>query len=86
MRMRCSVSAMKASFSTSYSGNFSMSSMLNSVWYSLGVLSGQNLILDPSAEGSAAMPYSIHQEGTKMMSGNSWWILRCDWNQSSGSR
>ena len=31
----------------------------------------QNLILVPNAEGSAAIPYSIHHEGIKIMSGNS---------------
>ena len=48
------------------------------MWYSLGVLSCQNLILAPSTEGSAAIPYSIHQDGTKMMSGNSRMIFRFD--------
>ena len=56
------------------------------MWYSLGVLSCQNLIFAPSTEGSAAIPYSIHQDGTKMMSGNSCMIFRFDWNHSSGSR
>ena len=45
---------------------------------SLGVLSCQNLILAPSTEGSAAIQYSIHQEGMKMMSGNSRMIFRLD--------
>ena len=55
-----------------------MSSSLRRVWYSLGVLSCQNFILAPSTEGSAAIPYSIHQEGMKMMSGNSRMIFRLD--------
>jgi hypothetical protein len=63
-----------------------MSSMRCSVWYSLGVLSCQNLIFEPSTEGSAAIPYSIHQEGTKMISGYSRMILRLELNHSSGSR
>ena len=77
---------MNASASTSTSGSWSMSSMLLSMWTSLGVLFGQNLILVPRTDGSAAMPYSSHQPGTKMMSGNSRWILRCDWNHTCGSR
>ena len=32
------------------------------------------------------MPYSIHQDGTMMMSGYSRMIFKFDWNQSSGSR
>ena len=84
--IRCRVSAAKASASTF--GSVQLVDVLEpvQVWYSLGVLSCQNLILAPSTDGSAAIPYSIHHEGTKMMSGNSSMILRFDWNQSSGSR
>ena len=55
---------MKASFSTSYSGSLSTSSMLKSMWYSLGVLSCQNLIFEPR-NGRPPRPcrYSSHQPG-----------------------
>jgi len=39
----------------------------------------------PAAEGSIAIPYSSHQDGKKITSGNSSIILQLDWNQISGS-